>query len=103
MHKFIMYATSPLRKIVGLFSISEIIEATPEDLWRNYGELSGIENRTRFMDYFSQKEHGYALKIENVSRLNSPIDPRDFIDDFRPPVSFMYVNGEFEFLESMVS
>ena len=93
--KVILYASSPVQRIIGYFSPGQIIEDTPQDLWRRVGHLSGIDSRERFLEYFSEKETGYAIEIDSPTRLQRPIDPRELLDDFQAPMSFKYVNGEF--------
>lgn len=100
----IMYSSSPVQRIVGIFTISEVYEQHPETLWENYGSESGIGTKERFLRYFDGKESGFAMEIEQVHKLGEPIDPTLHIEGFRPPVSFQYVNGEFDFLmENFVS
>lgn len=93
-----MYASSPVQQIVGTFSVVEVSGADPDTLWSKYGEAAGIDDRSRFMNYFSGTETGYAIEVEETTRLPQPVDPRTFIEDFRPPVSFQYVNGQYEHL-----
>jgi type I restriction enzyme S subunit len=94
----IMYSSSPDQEIVGTFTFERVIQDDPENLWDNFGDVSGIDNRSRFLDYFSNTETGYAIEIQEVFRLPSPVDPRRHFDDFRPPVSFQYVNGDYNHL-----
>ena len=97
-NNIIMYASSPVQQIIGFFSISKVIEARPEDLWDRFKDQSGINKREQFLNYFAGCETGYAIEVENVVPLSEPIDPSDYVDDFRPPMSFNYVNGEFDSL-----
>lgn len=94
--RVILYASSPVQGIIGYFSLGQIIEDSPQALWRRFGHQSGVDSRERFLGYFSEKETGYAIEIDSVTSLRQPIDPRKHLDDFRPPMSFRYVNGEFD-------
>ena len=94
----IMYSSSPDQEIVGTFTFENVIQDDPEDLWDDFGDVSGIEDRSRFLNYFSNSETGYAIEIKDVCRLPSPVDPRSHFEDFRPPVSFQYVNGDYNHL-----
>ena len=94
--KVILYASSPAQRIVGAFEITQIVSAPPRELWEQYGGRSGIDDRSRFMDYYEGKQEGYAIEINNPRRLLTEIDPTKHIDGFTPPVSFQYVNGEFD-------
>lgn len=93
-----LYASSPIQEIVGSFTVSEVIEADPVTLWEEFGEESGIENRARFMDYFSGATTGFAIEIDEVESLDSPIDPREQLPGFRPPVSFQYIGRDLDSL-----
>lgn len=96
--KVILYASSPVQLIIGFFSIGDVIEDTPQKLWNRYGSESGINRRERFMDYFSGKATGYAIEIEDTVQFQTPVNPWEHLDDFYPPMSFNYVNSEFDFL-----
>lgn len=96
--KVILYASSPVQQIIGYFSFSQIYQDTPTALWDRFGDLSGIDSRERFLSYFSEKEEGYAIEIDEATPLRTPVDPWEQLDDFRAPMSFNYVNGEFDFV-----
>jgi type I restriction enzyme S subunit len=93
-----MYASSPVQEIVGSFSLNSVSEGTPAELWREFGSDSGIDQRSRFMDYFAGTDTGYAFEVADVHRFTEPVDPQQRVDDFRPPVSFQYLRGEYDSL-----
>jgi type I restriction enzyme S subunit len=90
----ILYASSPIQRIIGFFEIKRVICESPQELWERYGEESGINDKSRFMNYYSGYKKGYAVEISNPQRLRTAVDPREHIDGFKPPVSFQYINGE---------
>lgn len=96
--RVVMYASAPLQRIIGWFSFSRVVKADPESLWRRFHNHSGLSSRERFMDYFSGTDWGYALEIDHTVGLEQPVDPRRRLDNFRPPVSFQYLDGEFDFI-----
>jgi len=91
----LLYSTAPVQQIIGQFSISEIIEDTPEILWQRFGNRSGT-SKEHFLDYFSDHSTGYAFEIGEVNELENSVDPREVVEDFHPPVSFYYINGEYD-------
>lgn len=91
-----LYASSPLRKIVGGFTIQRIVEASPEELWELFGDQSGIDEQERFMAYFEGVETGYAIQIDVTHQFQDPISPEDVFEEFVPPVSFYYLDSEME-------
>ncbi len=88
-----IYSTSPVKKIVGRFTIDEVIEDHPKNLWESFRDFSGIEGE-EFFSYFGDAEKGFAIKIENVEVFKEPIDPKVYIPDFVPPQSFRYIEED---------
>jgi len=84
-----IYETSPIKKIVGIFKIGDIIRASPQDLWDQLGPLSGM-NKAEFFDYFQDIKIGFAIEIKNVEIFDVPFDPKEQIPGFNPPQSFCY-------------
>ena len=85
-----IYSTSPVKKIVGVFTIETIIEDHPRNLWEKFKEFSGIGDE-EFFSYFGRCKKGFAIGIGNVEVFEDPIDPKNFIPGFVPPQSFRYV------------
>ena len=86
-----MYATSPVKKIVGVFTIECIVEDYPKNLWAKFKQFSGIEEE-EFFRYFGGNKKGFAIKIEKIEVFESPIDPFREFSDFKPPLSFYYID-----------
>jgi predicted transcriptional regulator len=84
-----MYSTSPVKKIVGLFTIKSIIEDDPKRLWCKFGGLSALDE-TEFFDYFDGMERGFAIKIKDVKAFR-PFNPKGVIPNFHPPQSYCYL------------
>ncbi len=85
-----IYASAPVKRIVGAFTIKTIMEEHPEELWRICKEFSGI-SEVEFFDYFRDRDKSYAIEI-GMLELFDPIDPKDRIPDFSPPQSFCYTD-----------
>jgi len=87
-----VYATAPIKQIVGKICIDEIIEDTPKNLWGNFKQKAGI-NKKDFFEYFSGKEKGYAIKIKDFISFEEPIDPYQENPEFVPPQSYAYLDN----------
>lgn len=87
--KVYIYSSSPVCRIVGEFKIKNIITDTPENLWEETKEYSGI-TRLFFDSYFEGKRIAYALKIEDVVKYSEAIHPNIIFDHFTAPQSFVY-------------
>lgn len=87
-----IYATSPVKKIIGIFKISNIVEDSPGALWDRLKDHAGISEE-EFFNYFSDNEKGFALEIKDVEKFENPIDPETLIPNFLPPRSFYYFSS----------
>jgi predicted transcriptional regulator len=84
----IVYASSPVQKVIGEFDIDEVLNYDLSTLWDMTREFSGISEKF-YYDYFADREQGFAIKIKNTRRYNKPKCLRE---DFNlsPPQSFAY-------------
>lgn len=87
--KVIVYASSPVQKVIGEFEIDFILKNKLEELWNETQEFSGI-TREYFFQYFSNKEEGFAIKIKNQRKYKQP---KSLKEDYNllPPQSFLYL------------
>ncbi len=86
----VVYASSPVQKIIGEFEIETIINEELNRLWSLTKDYSGI-SEDYFFEYFNNKKDGFAIKIKRVKKYKTPMSIKD---DFNatPPQSFMYLN-----------
>lgn len=91
-----LYASSPVKRIVGLFTSDRVVEASPDELWNLFSNKSGIAKRDRFMNYFEGVDTGYAIHVDRTHRFNEPIDPTELFGDYSPPMSFNYLDDNQE-------
>ena len=87
-----IYSTSPQKKIVARFRLGKIIKEHPDFLWEQYCDVSGLNER-EFFEYFSDRDTGYAIRIDELEPFPEPVDPHAMFKQFVPPQSFCYVNG----------
>lgn len=85
-----IYASSPIKKIVGKFEVKEIIEGEPPALWEELKDYSGIDEE-EFFSYFRGKSRGLAIGIDNLDIFKKPLDPNAHLQNFTPPQSFKYI------------
>lgn len=85
----IVYASSPVQKVIGEFEIGKIFNNDLETLWDLTKEHSGI-TEDFFYKYFSEKEKGFAIQVKKKKKYKKPKCLRtDF--NLHPPQSFAYV------------
>jgi len=89
--KVYIYSSSPIKRLIGYFTFTEIDEATPTDLWKKYEKIGAI-NKADFFAYFKDCDTGFAINIEKVERFEKGINPINVIDKFCAPQSYRYVD-----------
>ena len=87
-----IYSSHPTKKIVACFRPGEIVEGHPDYLWEQFRNVSGIEENA-FFEYFAGRDNGYAIRIDELERFQTPVDPHEIFDRFVPPQSFCYVDS----------
>lgn len=94
-----VYATSPMKKIIGKFLINNVFHDNPEQIWEMTKQYSGIDDKI-FFEYFKGRKIAYAIEIGNPIEFSHPINPWEFKANFYPPQSFTY-NFQFNQVERM--
>lgn len=87
--RIIIYSTTPVRKVVGEVQVVNIIIGSPESVWEETKEYSGI-SKDYFDDYYSGKEFAVAYELGEVFRYKEPKDLMEFGIKY-PPQSMVYI------------
>lgn len=85
----LLYATSPVKQIVGEVGVVGVIRHSPQTIWNLTKEFSGI-SRDEFDLYYKDKEFAVAYKLGGVKRYNKPKLLKDFNIN-KAPQSFIYL------------
>lgn len=85
----VVYASSPMQKVIGEFTFDEIMEENPEVLWEKTKKHSGI-TKEFFDEYFFNREKAFAIRVKETNQYKTPMDLIDFDLNFAPQ-SFVYL------------
>jgi len=85
----VVYASDPVKQVIGEFEIGEILHGEPEALWTKTGDQSGI-TKERFLKYFGDKTKGYAIEVKEARTYDTPIPLNELMLPW-PPQSFAYL------------
>ena len=58
----LVYASSPVQRVIGEYQIEAIIADDPDSVWRHTRQFAGIP-RAYFMSYFNGRHNAYAIKV----------------------------------------
>lgn len=90
--KVIVYASSPVKKVIGEFMIEDILKDAVETIWNETALESGISKRF-FMTYFENKQNAYAIKIGRTTKYKKTKELSDFNVSVAPQ-SFTYLEKQ---------
>ena len=86
----VLYASSPTCKVVGEFTLDEVLTLHLDALWASTCD-GGAINRDYFDQYFEGRETGHALKVKRTRRYRSPLCLKKDFGISHPPQSFRYI------------
>ena len=87
-----VYASSPVKQVVGFFEVEELVEATPQVLWERYKAVGGIDEAD-YKAYYGDARLGVAIVVGEVKRFDSPLDLAELTGSAVPPQSFAYLKS----------
>lgn len=89
--KIVVYASSPVKKVIGEFSIDKILSDTVDGIWRETHHQSGITKKF-YQSYYENRSTAYAIKIGNTVRYKKYRDLKDY-NIMTAPQSFTYIQA----------
>jgi predicted transcriptional regulator len=89
--RVVVYASTPIKKVIGEFEIEEILAHGKKELWDLTRAHAGIGKRF-FDEYFGNRRWAYAIKIKCARKYPQPVALYRVSRSKRPPQSFMYLN-----------
>lgn len=97
----VIYASKPVGKIVGEFTIKSILEESPQEIWDKTQKFSGV-SKEFFFEYFGDRDEAYAIEIDKIRIYQEPIDPYQGSEKFVAPQSYKYLSEvETEYREKL--
>lgn len=90
----LLYATTPMRALLGTCIVTSVRSADLAVLWREYGSRSDLRYH-EFQQYFEGVDSGTALALAQPQAFGRRIPLQDLRakpKGFRPPQSFAYVD-----------
>jgi predicted transcriptional regulator len=86
----VVYASSPVKKVIGEFSVQYILSYPVNMIWYQTGQWGGV-TAEEFLDYFKCAEIAHAIKIKERVLYMKPRPLSDY-GITRPPQNFMYLD-----------
>ena len=88
--KIVIYSTSPVGKIIAEVEVRETISNSPNKLWQQTKEYSGI-SKSKYMEYYKNKDVAFAYKLGKVLVYDKPKTLKDLGINYYPQ-SYVYLD-----------
>lgn len=86
----VVYATAPVKAIVGEFTIDDIVVATPTRLWNLHGSVGGID-RSSYREYYAGSTRAAGILVKASRRYKRPVPLAELSPMPTTPQSFSYL------------
>ncbi len=86
----IIYATAPVKAVVGFFEVDGIAEGSKSAIWKAYREVCGVTRR-EYMGYFDGAKRAFAIRVVRPRRYGEPFAVHELPAVTRPPQSYRYL------------
>lgn len=89
----VIYATSPVQRIVAVTQVGQVVRGSKSRLWELARHKGGGISRRKLFEYMEGKKEGVALELLQTLKIDEGINPYAlFGNGFRPPQSFRYLS-----------
>ena len=88
----VIYATSPIKKVLGEAKLIDVLEATPKNIWDKTSYSGGIDKKN-FDKYFEGRSKAFAYALGEVKVYKTEKSLKEFNINYYPQ-SFVYIDKE---------
>jgi predicted transcriptional regulator len=101
----VIYATSPVQRIVAVAEVKQVFFGSRTSLWNLAKKREGGISRGELFSYLEGKKKAFAIELGRVYAINGGGNPISlFGKDFRPPQSFRYLKeDEYQKINKLVN
>lgn len=92
----LIYASSPMKALIGAFKVDRIVEKPPQDLWHIVKQYAAI-SRKEFDAYYTGAPVGFGIFFNEVHGFREPVKLqrlREWWSSFHPPQRYCYLTKE---------
>lgn len=91
----IIYASSPLQKIIGYALIENVSFLAIDKIWHQYGKQSKVQ-KDSFYQYYHNLSHGFAVHLKQPISIKRQVNLKELKDRYGivPPQSYRYLSEE---------
>lgn len=90
-----IYSTSPVRAMVGVAEIKDVLKLPVPEIWRRF-EADAFISKPDFDRYFERADYGFVLRFNDAKAFSEPMSLAVLRErfGFEPPQSFLYAKRD---------
>lgn len=88
----LIYASSPVQRVVGYFRIAKIRRDAPAAIWETYHDVGGI-SAEEFVAYYDGADAAVAIEVRDLVVLDRPISLCTIKRRLRAPQNYTYLSA----------
>lgn len=86
----LIYATKPVGKVIGEFTVECVHVDKPSKIWQKTRSRAGI-NKSFFDEYYRDRSIAVAIEVDKVQRYDIPLELDELGPGMTAPQSFRYL------------
>lgn len=90
----VIYSTKPVKAVIGICTVKEIIKMTPSRMWELHSKNLGIDKK-RFWEYYENIDQSVGIVLTSIQKFEDHISLESLKKKnpmFQPPQTFRYYN-----------
>lgn len=88
----VIYATAPVRRVVGWVEAVGVEHGSPSAIWRKHRSRTGVRER-EFRTYYRGHPVAVAIHVESPRRLDEPLELSAVEEGLTAPQSWRYLSA----------
>jgi predicted transcriptional regulator len=89
----LIYASGSVGGLVGIMNIVEVVNSTPQSVWKRFGTKARVA-REEYFAYFEGVDQAFALNIRMLAKFTRIISREEMLETFsiHPPQSYRFIS-----------
>lgn len=98
----VIYATTPVQKVVAVVDVEGVLSGAPSRIWRQAGKGGGI-SRSYFRQYFAGRKSAQAIQLGLVFKMKQPLCLESINSNLVAPQSYRFLgNADFTWIQAQI-
>lgn len=87
----VIYATAPVRRVLGWVKTAGVEQGSPSAIWRKHRSRTGVRER-EFRTYYRGHRRAVAIHVDSPRRLDEPLELSAVEEGLTAPQSWRYLS-----------